>query len=351
MSPGTHTREAADSVHGIWIVVVGFNGADDTRQCLISLAALDDGRPSVVYVDNASDGNIADEISAEFPWCHVIKNPRNEGYAGGNNRGIEYALARGASHVVVLNNDTIVAPDFLRTLLAAAAAHPDYGMIGPVIGFINEPSVVMTDGCRFNDRTQNGFFSRQEVPLGAEGAPLRVHETEIVNGCCFMASAGALRKSGLFDERFFLVHEESELCLRMRAAGFRLGVLDRMLVWHKGSSSFKRTGRRLQKYFDVRNLALLMRERAPFNGSRRSSSASWRNWWRYAYHRFCLEIDAGEAAAATAVLEGLTDALYRRTGPYQSRRRPLVRPLRYLFSAARAVMHTSAPLRRAAEKR
>jgi GT2 family glycosyltransferase len=325
---------------GLWAVIVGFNGLEDTLQCLASVQGAP-ARPHVVYVDNASASDAAGAVEAAFPWCHVVRNATNEGYAGGNNRGIEYALAHGADRVLVLNNDTIVAPQLFSTVIAASEANPEFGVLGPVIGFIGEPSVVMTDGCVFNDTDRNEFFSRQEVPLDGRGG-CSVHETDIVNGCCIMLRADVLRTIGLFDERFFLVHEESDLCMRARRAGFNVGVIDRMLIWHKGSTSFKRTGRRLQKYFDVRNLALLLRKHDPFAGTRRSAARSWFSYWRYAYHRFCLEHEARETGAARAVLEGLEDAVFRRTGPYLSRRRYLVPPLKGAFLCARAVM-TLAP--------
>ena len=59
-----------------------------------------------------------------------------------------------------------------------------------------------------------------------------------------MIRAEVFERIGLIDERFFLIHEESDFCLRARQAGFRCGVLGEALVWHKGSSSFKRTGKR-----------------------------------------------------------------------------------------------------------
>jgi GT2 family glycosyltransferase len=329
-------RAARDTASRLWTVVLGFNGFEDTRRCLASLAAINGGPPPTVYVDNASSGDVAGAVQAAFPWCHVVRNQTNDGYAGGNNRGIAYALEHGADLVLVLNNDTIVGPGLLETMADASERYPHFGIIGPVIGFMEDPGVVRTDGCLINRRATQGFFGRHVVPLGA-GGECRVHETDIVNGACMMIRSRVLGRTGPFDEKYFLVHEESDLCLRARAAGFHVGVIDRMLVWHKGSSSFKRTGRRLQKYFDIRNLFVLLKSRRPFGGERRSALQSWLLYWRHAYHMFCLEHEAGEASAAIAVLEGLEDAIAGRTGPYQPRRRRLVAPLGQLFSLIRAV--------------
>ena len=143
--------------------------------------------------------------------------------------------------VVLLNNDTVVAPDFVARLTAAAAAHPAYGVLGPVIRFMDPPHEVQTDGCLFNEPAQPGFFQRKPVRWPRRRRRT-ITEVDIVNGCCMMIRADVFRRIGLIDERFFLIHEESDFCLRARRAGFRCGVLGEALVWHKGSSSFKRSG-------------------------------------------------------------------------------------------------------------
>ncbi len=89
-----------------------------------------------------------------------------------------------------------------------------------------------------------------------------ITDVDIVNGCCMMVRAEVLARVGLIDERFFLIHEESDFCLRARQAGFKCGVMAEALVWHKGSSSFKRSGKRWQRYYDARNLYLLLSKHA-----------------------------------------------------------------------------------------
>jgi GT2 family glycosyltransferase len=266
----------------------------------------------VVLVDNASHDNWLDEFAVEFPWCHCIRNLKNEGWAGGNNTGIRHALAQKAEWVVLLNNDTVVAPEFLDRLRMAAESHPDHGILGPVIGYIEEPWAVMTDGCRFNPTAYPGFFKRLEVPVERQDPP-RVVDVDIVNGCCIVVAASVFEKIGLIDERFFLIHEESDLCLRARRVGFACGVLAEQLIWHKGSSSFQREGRSLQRYYDTRNLLLLLCKHARSHG-RRGILSSWAWYARHAYHRYAIERELGHGSAADAVLRGLGDALAGRFG-------------------------------------
>ena len=237
----------------VWIVPVNFNGLEDTRKCLRSLAALT-SPASVVVVDNASNEDPTSTLQQEFPSVQLIRNPVNAGWSGGNNAGIRFALGRGADFILLLNNDTTVHPELVARLLAAAEAHPECGIIGPVIRYMDEPELAMTDGTRFNRPGYPGFFQRQPVPE----REAVVEETDIVNGCCMMVRAAVFERIGLIDDRFFLIHEEADFCLRAREAGWSCGILAEGLVWHKGSTSFKRSGKRWQRYYDTRNLGLLL---------------------------------------------------------------------------------------------
>jgi GT2 family glycosyltransferase len=287
-----------------------------------------------VVVDNASQTDPTPVLAAEFPWAHLVRNPANAGWSGGNNTGIRHALARGADFVVLLNNDTTVRPDLVERLLAAFASHPGYGVIGPVIRYMDEPDLVMTDGTGFNRPQTGSFFARIPVPEQAADPPA-VAEVDVVNGCCMMIRAEVFRRVGLIDDRFFLIHEETDFCLRARAAGFRCGVLAEALVWHKGSSSFKRSGKRWQRYYDTRNIGLLLARHTANRPEGRPSLASYAAWLRYAYHRYCHEREDGHPDAADAVLEGVIDAAKRTYGAYRPFRRWAVPVLRAAFDLAR----------------
>ncbi len=335
------------------IVLVDYNGLDDTRKCLASLAGLA-GAARVVVVDNASRVDVATALSGAFPWATFLRAERNGGWAGGNNLGLKFALDTGADLVILLNNDTVVGPDFACRMVAAADAHPEFGILGPVIRFLAPPHEVQTDGVVFNGPARPGFFQRLAVPLppagttpgAAQGEPpggaSAVAEVDIVNGCCLMVRRAVVERVGLIDEAYFLVHEESDFCLRAQEAGFKNGVVAESLVWHKGSSSFQREGKRLQRYFDTRNLARLLR-RHRGRPTARGPWASRRHYLRYAYDRYSIEREGGFRDSADAILEGLYDALTGRWGPYSARRRPGLALLRLAFGSAWRVAGGHAP--------
>ena len=296
------------------MILVDYNGHDDTRKCLASLAGQD---AAVVVIDNASRDDRTPALRAEFPRAHVVRSDVNGGWAGGNNRGIEYALARGAELLILLNNDTQATPDFVARLVAGADAHPAHGILGPVIRFLEEPAKIQTMGAGFNRAGPDAFFSVIPVEPSAANPPAVV-DVDVVNGCCLMVRRSVVEKIGLVDEAYFLIHEESDFCLRALAAGFRCGVLAADPVLHKGSSTFKREGQKLQRYYDARNLVRLLKS----HGRRgRGRAGGWKAYAKYAYHRYALEREGGNAASAEAVLEGVYDALAGRYGAKSDRSR------------------------------
>jgi GT2 family glycosyltransferase len=322
----------------VWIVLVDYNGIDDTRRCLASLDQLVVDTP-VVVVDNASKTNVAHVLENEFPRIKFVRSEVNGGWAGGNNIGLKYAIERGAKTVILLNNDTIVSPDLVIRLQTAFQAQSEYGILGPVIRFMEPPSEVQTDGVVFNRPRKHGFFQRREVPLVTADPP-QVTEVDIVNGCCMAIRSEVVEAIGYIDEQFFLIHEESDFCLRAQRAGFKNGVLSEALVWHKGSSTFKREGSRLQRYFDSRNLIRLISK----HGSRRSGRGKLRSighHLRYSYHRYAIERENKYEESANAVLEGLYDGALSRWGPYSQKSRPGIAILRYVFDLGFKFSHKS----------
>jgi hypothetical protein len=303
------------------VIVLNYNGLADTLKCLESLRLLEGEPCRIVLVDNASEVDPRPEAERLLPGLETIRTERNLGYAGGNNRGMAYALERGAEFLLVLNNDTVVSPRLVSTLVAAFEQDPSLGIVGPVVNAMEQPDLIMTYAAAFNRGPATEFFTRVLVPLDQD--PPAMAPVEIVNGCCMMIRAEVVRRVGMFDEDLFIVHEESDLCLRTIRAGFRCGLIGRTsLVWHKGSSAFDRAGRQVQRYFDTRNLFHILRRHSRHIPGARPPFVSLRAAMVYAYHRFTIEEEAGKTLAAKAVVDGVYDALLGRFGPYPDRSRP-----------------------------
>jgi GT2 family glycosyltransferase len=218
------------------VVVLNWRRADDTIGCVRSLgeAGIDAGR--ILVVDNGSGDGSTDAIRSACPGIGLLELPDNRGFAGGNNAGIRRALGGGADAVLVLNNDTRVAPDFLRPLLAVFADSPEAGAVCAAVFRQDRPEMldVAWSEVRFAERHAVNIRGVNALP--AEGFDRRT-EVEVAIGCCVLLRAETLRAVGLFDETYFAYHEDVDWCLRARRAGWRLFFEPYARVFHRGSGS------------------------------------------------------------------------------------------------------------------
>src|SRR5438034_11188904 len=106
------------------IIVLNWNGLQVTRACCASLSKLTYPAVRVYVVDNASEDGSAKTLPSEFPQFTHIANTENLGFTGGNNEAIRQAMKVGYDYILLLNNDTVVAPDFVDWLVARAARDP-----------------------------------------------------------------------------------------------------------------------------------------------------------------------------------------------------------------------------------
>ncbi len=244
----------------VTIVVLNWNGADDTLACLDSLAALTYPNFDVVVVDNGStDDSLTHLRTYKAPYLlTLLETGHNLGFAGGNNVGIRFALNKDADYVLVLNNDTVVASDLLDRLTEAATRWPNDGIYGPIILYEDQPEVIWTAG-EFYDLEKLGVFhidngKNNDYPLPES------EEVDHLVGAALFLSAKALRLTGELETKYFLVYEESDWCYRAKRRGFHCRIVPNAIVWHKVGSSFGSEESPLRTYFSARN-HLLFAER------------------------------------------------------------------------------------------
>lgn len=234
-SPSDAPAPASSVVPLVYVILVNWNGRDDTIACLDSLAAVDYARFDVVLVDNASaDGSVA-AVRAQFPDVTVIENERNEMFARANNQGIEMARARGADFVLLLNNDTEVAPDLLTRMVAAARADDAIGMVGPKIYFFDPADVLWYAGGIVN--LWKGLIAHRGIRQRDAGQFDTPGDTGYITACSVLVSRACLEVIGGLDDDYYIYGEDVDWCERARRAGFRLVYEPSARVWHKVSSS------------------------------------------------------------------------------------------------------------------
>jgi len=218
----------------VTIIIVAWNQRDKTLACLAAVAAGDYANARVLLVDNGSAPPLAEAIHARFPGVTVLRLPRNLGFAGGYNAGLREALSGPADLCLLLNNDTLPAPDALRRLVDCLAGPPDVGLATAKIYYAAEPRRIWTVGANLNVFLDLKDGGQGQIDAGQWAAP---RDVDFAPFCAVLIRREVLEEVGLLDEDFFLYYEDMDYCRRMRRAGWRLRLWPKAHVWHDVSAS------------------------------------------------------------------------------------------------------------------
>lgn len=249
------------------IVILHFNGRKDTLECLESVKKLTKNNYEIlsVVVDNGSEEPFEIQDS-EFKVqnLEIIRNEKNLGFAGGNNVGIKYALAQGASHIIVLNNDTILNEDLVEELLATSQSQEQIGVVVPKIYFAKGfeyhkeryskedlGKVIWYAGGKMDWKNVIGYHRGvDEIDRGQFD---KKEETDFATGCCMLVKREVFEKIGLLDEKYFLYYEDSDFSQRIKKRGYKMVYNPKAFLWHKNAGSAGGSGSSLQDYYITRN--------------------------------------------------------------------------------------------------
>ena len=229
------------------VVVLSYRGRNDTLRCVASLV---DGNAEaqVVVVDNGSGDGVLEEVRRRWPDVETVQTGDNLGFAGGMNRGVQWALARDAASVTVLNNDTVVPPGVIAALVERARQGV---AVSPEVRYASNGAVWFGGGVVDRATGLARHLSDDEIADSfPEPGPRSV---ETLAGCCVTASADVWRAVGGFDERFFLIFEDADWSLRARGLGVDLVVDPSVHIDHAVSASFVEDRAVLGLYYYARN--------------------------------------------------------------------------------------------------
>lgn len=294
----------------VLVVILNWNGTDDTLACLASLAAADYPAFDILVIDNGSRRSVAPAVRASFPHAECIELPINLGYAGGNNVGVRRALEMQYDFAYVLNNDAVVDPGALRAAVAAAA--PDVAAVGgKVLAFDDPGRLWMTYG--------TVDYRQSLVSLAGWGEPDRgqydvARDVEWVPGCALLLSCRALAEVGAFDEEFFAYHEDVDWCTTARERGWRIRYAPESVVRHRGNRTLGGpTYVSPRKYLSARSTVLYARKHArPLQRLK-----LWASIVVTLPFVFLRRLATGEARGVWFKVRGWVDGLRRRAPPFE----------------------------------
>jgi len=245
----------------VYIVVLNWNGREDTLACLRSLEPVWNERTKGIVVDNGSSDGTPDAVREAYPGVEVLEAGKNLGFTGGNNIGLRLALDRGADFVLLLNNDTIVDPGFFREMLSVATASEEIGFVSHKIYFLDPPDLLWFAGAKFSIRTGYGRVIGYREPDRGQYDVARTIDRPC--GCAVLVSRRLCREAGLMDEGLFLYVDEVEWMLRARKHGFKACYAPKAKVWHKVSASVGRESHPDAFYYGVRNTLYALNTHVP----------------------------------------------------------------------------------------
>jgi GT2 family glycosyltransferase len=202
------------------VIVLSWNGAADLPACLDALLAQAGAEADVLVVDNGSADGSAALVRERYPAARLAENGRNLGFSGGMNVGIR--LLRESPEppdaVVLLNQDTVVAPDWLRNILAPFEQDARIGAVGCKIYYPDGRTLQHAGGWIEPGRALGRHYGHGDTDEGQYDRP---RECEWVTGAALALRMRALDECGLFDEGYYPgYYEDVDLCWRLRRAGY-----------------------------------------------------------------------------------------------------------------------------------
>jgi GT2 family glycosyltransferase len=229
-----------------------------------------------MVVDNGSTDNSVQQLKREFRDIVCIENKENLGFAGGNNVGMRYAMEKGADYILLLNNDVIVAPPFLDTLIQVGEKEKDIGILGPKIYCYPETTKLWQWGLGGDIHWKKGITrDRGYRAIRKKEWNARL-EVDYVTGCALLVKRAVIERIGGLDERYYLYYEELDFCIRAGRAGFRVLFVPDSVIWHKSGASAGGYDAPVQIYYKTRNRLLFMQRHAEK-----------RDWRRFLLYFWC----------------------------------------------------------------
>ena len=245
------------------VIILHLKGIPCLVDCIVSLNKITYQNFNIIIAHNGPKSKVLLDALAPISRhiTKVIDMGANIGFTEANNVGIRYALRNGAEYILLLNDDTEVAPDFLTKLIDVAESHPDAGMLGPIIYYYDRPDKVWFAGGRFNPETcmaaTTGFNKTVQCE---DSVPI---ESDFVTGCALLVKRKAIEKIGLLDERIFIYCEDLDWGLRLIKAGLKSLVVPDARIWHKVSITVGGLDSPFTIYHKTRSRLLMAKLYAP----------------------------------------------------------------------------------------
>ena len=239
----------------VGIILVNYNGYEDTVECLKSLQKINYKNFVVIVVDNASTKAPTD-TQIEYIRNNSIyyQTNSNLGFSGGNNVGIKIAKENDCSFVLLLNNDTTVEPDFLDELMSAQSTHKNTGIVTGKIYYYAKDKIWSAGG-KYNRNTgvTSQFGGKDSKEFNKSGF------ITFATGCLMLIPMKVIKEVGYLAESYFLYSEDTDYCQRVIDADFNIYYCASSIIYHKVSASVGNMSAMQERYMMRNNLYMIQK--------------------------------------------------------------------------------------------
>tara|TARA_B110001454_G_scaffold178350_1_gene171140 strand:- start:178 stop:1239 length:1062 start_codon:yes stop_codon:yes gene_type:complete len=217
------------------IIILNYNGNEFLENCIESIFRETKQKFELIIVDNNSPDKSGEKFSKKYESCKFILNQNNVGVSEGLNIGIRNS---NGTHIVLLNNDLIVAPKWLDYLFEAYEEKGN-GLYQPKFLKMKDKNIIDSAG---NLISIFGFgFSREKGRKDILQYNM-IEEIGFAAGTCLFCSKEIFDKVGLFDEKLFAYNEDLDLGWRARLLNYKSYYVPNSIVYHHGSAQWKWSG-------------------------------------------------------------------------------------------------------------
>ncbi len=208
------------------LVISVWNRREDLRENLNAIRRQTVPPLETIVVDNASTDGTAEMVRREFPEVVLVRMPHSR-FGACTTFNIGFASARG-DWIGILDDDVVLPDDWIETMLAAAARHPEAAVLSSRVEEPGMPAEFLRSPGHLEPRWMSTF-----------------------RGCASLARAEVLRACGYYDEELFIFGNERDLTARILNLGHRVRYVPEARVWHKAPFGMRKGRRSL--YYHVRN--------------------------------------------------------------------------------------------------
>jgi GT2 family glycosyltransferase len=233
------------------IIIVNYRLKIDTEECVRSFLQSGASLDQIIVVDNGSKDDSVSYLTQRFGGdLTIVEAEQALGYANGLNLGLQAGLPCGTRWFLLMNNDTLVEPDFLQEMYAATLQAPEVDLFSPLILYYDDPQSIWFFGSDFLVRgtmiTRNTYRDKHQQDFPD------ITAMDMVNGCAMLVSRSVIEKIGLFETAFYMYGEDGDFCWRAYLSGYKSAGVSKARMFHK-VSKIMRNDRPQTQYLRIRN--------------------------------------------------------------------------------------------------